>query len=219
MPRRLHTLLLLLVIALAGLGARAQEQEGVVERQMREIESKSMVKPLFKGYSHIVDETGDTCIIIYFNDFVVYPAMRFKSKKEQEEYWRLVRDVKKALPYARLIGETLLETYEYMETFPTHKEREQYMKRMEKEIYAQYKPLLRKFSRRQARVLTKLIRRETNQSGYDIVKAFLGGTRAFFYRTFGVIMGVNINANYRPDRDHDDALIERVATRVEQGQL
>ena len=79
-----------------------------------------------------------------------------------------MRDVKLTLPYAKLIAETLIETYEYIETFPTKKEREDYLKQMEKSLFEQYKPILKRFSRRQARVLVKLIQRETHQSSYDI---------------------------------------------------
>ena len=68
-------------------------------------------------------------------------------------------------------------------------------------------------------MLCKLIRRETNQSGYNIIKAFLGSFRAGFWQTFGRFFGVNLKADYRPDRDKDDAIIERVATLIELGQL
>ena len=103
-----------------------------------------------------------------------------------------MRDVKKALPYAKLICETLIETYEYIETFPTQQEREQYLKEMESSVFNQYKPVLKKFSRNQARMLVKLIQRETDQSGYEILKAFLGSFRATFWQGFGRLFGVSL---------------------------
>ena len=51
------------------------------------------------------------------------------------------------------------------------------------------------------------------------MKAFLGTFRAGFWQTFGRFFGVNLNAAYKPDKDKNDAVIERVATRVEQGLL
>lgn len=68
-------------------------------------------------------------------------------------------------------------------------------------------------------MLVKLIQRETNQSGYDILKAFLGSFRATFWQGFGKLFGVNIKGSYKPEKDRNDAIIERVATLVEQGQL
>jgi len=175
--------------------------------------------PYYRGYSYRIDEEGDTVLVLALRGITVYPSEKFKNKKQEQFYWRTVRDVRLTLPYAKLIAETLIETYEYIETFPTKKEREQYLKRMEKEIFAQYKPVFKRFSRRQARVLVKLIQRETNQTGYDIVRAFLGGFRATFWQGFGKLFGVSLKSEFRPARDANDAMLDRIATRIEQGTL
>lgn len=179
----------------------------------------SGMQKVFRGKYHTVTEEGDTVLVIIFNEITVFPPMKFKDKKQEEFYWRTVRDVKKTLPYAKLICETLLETYEYLETFPTQKEREKYMKEMESAVFEQYKPVLMKFTKNQARMLVKLIQRQTNQSGYDILKAFLGSFRATFWQGFGKLFGVSLKGKYQPDKDSNDAIIERVCVMVEQGQL
>lgn len=173
----------------------------------------------YEGYTRFVDEYGDTCRMTYIRNITVYPPMKFKNKKEEEFYWRTVRDVKKTLPYAKLICATLLETYEYIETFPTQRERKEYLKKMEDEIFKQYKPVLKKFTKSQAQLLIKLIRRETDQSSYNIIKAFLGSFRAGFWQTFGRFFGVNLKGDYNPDTDRKDAIIERIAVKVEDGLL
>ncbi len=172
---------------------------------------------VYRGKYHTVDADGDTVLVLVMNDITVFPELKFKNKKEEEFYWRTVRDVKKALPYAKLICETLTETYEYIETFPTQKEREKYLKEMESEVFNQYKPALKRFSKNQARLLVKLIQRETNQSSYNILKAFLGSFRAGFWQTFGRFFGVNLKSEYKPEKDRQDAIIERVCVAVEQG--
>lgn len=90
---------------------------------------------------------------------------------------------------------------------------------MEKALFEQYKPVLKRFSRRQARVLVKLIQRETNQSSYDIIRAFLGSFRAGFWQGFGKLFGVSLKADYNPASDRQDAIIERIACGVEEGTL
>ncbi|MCM1020911.1 MAG: DUF4294 domain-containing protein [Muribaculum sp.] len=172
-----------------------------------------------RGKYHFVTEQGDTALMLVLNQITVFPQMRFKNKKQEQFYWKTVRDVKRTLPYAKLIAETLLETYEYIETFPTKKEREEYLSRMEKEIFNQYKPVLRRFTKSQGQMLVKLINRETDQSSYNIIKAFLGSFRAGFWQTFGHFFGVNLKAKYNPDKDDKDAIIERVCILVEQGAL
>lgn len=182
-------------------------------------ENLSPMRKVYRGKYHTLTEEGDTVLVLVFNEITVYPPLKFKNKKQEEFYWRTVRDVKKALPYARMITSTLLETYEYIETFPTQAERERYLKEMEGAVFKQYKPVLKKFTKSQARMLVKLIRRQTDQSGYDILKAFLGSFRASFWQGFGKLFGVNLKGDYRPDKDENDAIIERVVIAVEQGQL
>lgn len=176
------------------------------------------VKPL-QGYYFFDDDEGNQTLMLVLADVTVFPPLKFKNKKEEQFYWKTVRDVKKTLPYAKLICETLIETYEYIETFPTQKEREEHLKKMEGAVFEQYKPVLKKFTKSQAQMLVKLINRETNQSSYNILKAFLGSFRAGFWQTFGKLFGVNLKTSYRPDKDRKDAIIERVATKVELGQL
>lgn len=190
-----------------------------VARIMAQPETPKLEVRVYEGYQYFVDEYGDTCRMTYIRPLVVYPPMKFKNKKEEEFYWRTVRDVKKTLPYAKLICATLLETYEYIETFPTQKEREEHLKKMEGEVFKQYKPVLKKFTKSQAQMLVKLIKRETNQSSYNIIKAFLGSFRAGFWQTFGRLFGVNLKGDYKPDTDRHDAIIERVAIGVELGEL
>ena len=103
----------------------------------------SPMRKVYRGKYHTLTEEGDTVLVLVFNEITVYPPLKFKNKKQEEFYWRTVRDVKKALPYARLITATLLETYEYIETFPTQAERERYLKEMEGAVFNQYKPVLK----------------------------------------------------------------------------
>lgn len=173
----------------------------------------------YKGVSYRLDENGDTIAVFFLNDITCFPPLKFKNKKQEEYYWRTVRDVRLTLPYAKLIAETLVETYEYIETFPTQKERETYLKSMEKALFEQYKPVLKKFSKRQAKVLIKLIQRETNQSSYEIVKAFLGSFRATFWQGFGKLFGVSLKSSYNPKKNKDDSTLDRIARCVEQGTL
>ena len=175
-------------------------------------------KRAIKGY-YPIEIVGEQTIMMVMNELTVFPELKFKNKKEEEFYWKTVRDVRKTLPYAKVICETMIETYEYIETFPRQKERDEHIKKMEGAIFEQYKPVLKKFTKSQAQMLCKLINRETDQSSYNILKAFLGSFRAGFWQTFGRLFGVNLKTDYRPDKDRKDAIIERVAVQIEQGLL
>ncbi len=182
-------------------------------------EVKPLKTSIYHGYNWTVDEFGEPMIRFYLNPITIFPPLKFKNKKEEDFYWRTVRNVRITLPYAKMIRETLIETYEYIETFPTQKEREDYLKKMEKELFKQYKPVLKKLSRSQANLLVKLIQRETDQSSYEIVKAFLGSFRATFWQGFGKLFGVSLKGKFDPSKNRDDAIINRVATNIEQSLL
>ena len=213
MMKRTLGIVLLVVLALQAIGARAQESVGAMT-------VPSALQQVYAGMYHFVEpETGDTLAMLVFNPITIFPAERFKNKKEEEFYWKTVRDVKRTLPYAKLIGATLLETYEYLETYQTQKQKQEYPKQFEKEIFKQYKPEMKKMTKNQGKMLIKLINRETNQKSYSIVKAFLGTFRAGFWQTFGRFFGVNLRQGYHPEKDKTDAMIERICVRVELGVL
>ena len=173
----------------------------------------------YRGYKYIVDEYGDTCRYTFIRDLNVFPPLKFKNKKQEEFYWRTVRDVRKTLPYAKLAFSALCETYEYIQTIPDKKERERHLKRLEKDIFEQYKPVVKHMTKNQGKVLLKLINRETDQSSFNIVKAFLGSFRAGFWQTFGRFFGMNMKGGFNPKKDKNDAMIERIALLIEQGAL
>lgn len=224
MTRRLLAILIIMLTAATALAtgtpAAATPPDTGQDPELAAVGGRnSLMRKVYRGKYHTVSAEGDTVLVLVFNEITVFPPLKFKNKKQEEFYWRTVRDVRKALPYARLITETLLETYEYIETLPTQQERERYLKQMEGSVFEQYKPALKKFTKSQAKMLVKLIRRQTDQSGYDILKAFLGSFRATFWQGFGRLFGVNLKGDYRPDKNSDDAIIERVTTLIEQGQL
>ncbi len=172
--------------------------------------------PAYKRfYWTIVD--NDTVPLIELRTFYVFPPEKFKNKKQEKFYWKTVRDVKKTLPYAKLIYAIFIETYEYLETLPDDEARADHMKKMEKEVFQQYKPVLKKFTLSQGKMLIKLINRECNQSSYDLIKAFLGSFRANFWQFFGQLFGASLKTDWDPEGE--DKTIERICILVEQGSL
>ena len=160
---------------------------------------------------------GDTIPYITLRNVYVYPRIKFKSKKQERYYWKLVRDVKKTLPLAKEIRRAVMETYEYMETLPDTKSRERHMKAVEKGLKEQYTARMKKLTFSQGKLLIKLVNRECNQSSYQLVKAFMGPFKAGFYQTFAALFGASLKKEYHPE--DDDKLIERIAVLVENRQL
>ena len=213
-------LILAIAVTMTALTGTKAHAAPAVENAIDNIELPSVLQKTFAGYYHFIEpSTGDTLAMIVFNPITIYPRERFRNKKEEKQYWKTVRDIKKTLPYAKLISSTLLETYEYIDTYQTQKQKQAYLKKFEKELFNQYKPQMKKLTKNQGKMLIKLINRETNQSSYSIVKAFLGTFRAGFWQTFSKFFGASLKQGYHPAKNKQDAMIERICIQIDPGTL
>lgn len=160
---------------------------------------------------------GDSIPDIVLPTLYKYSRKTFYSEREKKRYNRLVRNVKIVLPIAKLVKHIIIETYDYLETLPTEKERQEHIVLVEKSLRKQYGPMMKKLSYSQGKLLIKLIDRECNQTSYDMVKAFFGPVRAGFYQVFSSLFGANLKKRYDPKGD--DRYTEMVIRMVESGQL
>lgn len=159
---------------------------------------------------------GDTIPHITFPTLHKYPPRPYKSKKAKQKYERLVYNVKRVYPLARMVRQTILETYELLQLLP-ESEREAHLKRVEKGLMEQYGKQFRKLSRTQGRLLVKLVDRECNNTGYALTKAFLGHTRANVYQGIALLFGNSLNKHYDPEGE--DREVERIVLLIESGQI
>lgn len=162
---------------------------------------------------------GDSVQYVELNKVYVYPPKEFKSQSERQKYTRMVYNVKKVLPIAKEIRQIMFETYEYLQTLPNKKARDEHLKVVEKGIKQQYTPRMKKLTLTQGKLLIKLVYRECNSTGYDLINAFIGPLKAGFYQVFAWTFGASLKKTYEPDNNKDDADIERIARLVEAGQL
>lgn len=166
--------------------------------------------------STVIDK-GDSIQYVELNRIYVYPEMEFKNDRQRKKFSRLVKNVKKVLPLAKMAKSMMMETYEYIMTLPTEKERSEHLKLVEEDIKTTYTPVMKKLTFSQGKLLIKLIYRECNSSTYQLIKAFLGPVKAGFYQTFAWMFGASLTKQYDPDGK--DRITERVVRMVEAGQL
>lgn len=160
---------------------------------------------------------GDTIPALQLPNVYIFKPLKFKSEKERQEYYRLVRNVKKTLPLARAINRAVIETYEYIETLPNQKDKDKHLKLVEKGLKEQYTPQMKKLTFAQGKLLIKLVNRQTDSSSYELIKAFMGPFKAGFYQTFAALFGASLKKEYHPEGE--DQLTERVVLLVENGQI
>ena len=160
---------------------------------------------------------GDTIPYVALPAVYIFKPVTFKNKRQERRYNKLVRDVKKVLPIANEVKNAVIETYEYIMTLPDDKARQRHLKAVEKSVKEQYTPRMKKLTFSQGKLLIKLVDRQTNSTGYELVKAFLGPFRAGFYQAFVALFGASLKKEYDPQGE--DALTEQVVLMVENGQL
>ena len=160
---------------------------------------------------------GDTIASLHMPTLYCFKPLKFKNKKQQQQYNRLVRNVKKTLPIAKEVNRAIIETYEFLQTLPDEKARQKHLQAVEKSVKEQYTPRMKKLTFSQGKLLIKLINRETDSSSYELVKAFLGPFKAGFYQAFAAIFGASLKKEYHPDGE--DAMVEQIILMVESGQI
>ena len=166
--------------------------------------------------SKVLNE-GDSIKYVELSNVYVIPEPEFKTEKQRRDYNRLVYNVKKVLPIAKEVNNIIIETYEYLQTLPDKKSKDEHMKRVEQSIKQQYGPRMKKLSYSQGKLLIKLVYRECNSSSYQLVQAFLGPVKAGFYQAFAWVYGASLTKKYDPNGI--DKLTERVVLQVEAGQI
>ena len=209
----LHKIVVMLFMLLAPCAPMlAQQPTDDAGKQNTEVEE---VEVPIKTQMGTVQYKGKTIPHIIMPALPKYAPLTFKNDRERAEYNRLVYNVKKVLPWAKLAKLTIIETVEVLDQLPDKRSRDAHIKEVERGLKAQYGPALKKLTRSQGRLLIKLVNRECNQTGYAIAKAFIGPFKANLYQGIAVLFGNSLNKKYDPDGD--DRYTERVVRMVEAG--
>ena len=209
----LHKIVVMLFMLLAPcapmLAQQPTDEAGKQNTEVEEVEVPIMTQ------MGTVQYKGKTIPHIIMPALPKYAPLTFKNDRERAEYNRLVYNVKKVLPWAKLAKLTIIETVEVLDQLPDKRSRDAHIKEVERGLKAQYGPALKKLTRSQGRLLIKLVNRECNQTGYAIAKAFIGPFKANLYQGIAVLFGNSLNKKYDPDGD--DRYTERVVRMVEAG--
>lgn len=209
---QIKTLLLWLLALTFSLNLGAQTPNGTTPTNDNSIEETEVPIMTQLGSTQY---KGKTIPHVILPALPKYAPMTFKNDREREQYNRLVYNVKKVLPWAKMAKLTIIETVEVLDQLPDKRSRDEHIKEVEHGLKKQYGPALKKLTRSQGRLLVKLVNRECNQTGYAIAKAFNGPFKANLYQGVAVLFGNSLNKKYDPEGD--DRYTERVVRMVEAG--
>jgi hypothetical protein len=185
-----------------------------------QIDSSKQKNDTLQGRSYLlqkVKRNGVTLPEVEIKEVTVYAHPRFPKKRDYRKYERLVYNLKKVYPYALIVRTRLFKVNEDMKNIATDKERKDYMKKVEKDVFAEYEDDIREMTITQGRLLIKLIDRETQNTSYTLIKDYRGKLAAAFWQGIARIFGTNLKEEYDPFGE--DALIESIIQDIDAGNL
>ena len=185
-----------------------------------QIDSIKQKSDTLQGRSYLlqkVDRNGVTLPEVEIKEVTVYAHPQFPKKSDFRKYERLVYNLKKVYPYALIVRNKLLLVNSELGNIKNEKERKDYLKKVEKEVFADYEGDIRDMTITQGRLLIKLIDRETQNTSYALIKDYRGKLSAAFWQGIARIFGTNLKEEYDPNGD--DALIESIVQEIDAGRL
>ena len=136
--------------------------------------------------------------------------LHFKNKEDQRYFKRLQYKTLKVYPYAKLASSKLDSVLADLDSIPKRRKKKAYIKAVEKWAKKELAEDLKKLSRWEGRILSKLIYRETNISTYEIIKDLRGGFQAFFWQSLARLYDNNLKTPYQPKNVEEDKWIEYI---------
>ncbi len=134
-----------------------------------------------------------------------------EAMRRQQEYHRLVYNVRKVYPYAIIASDIYKQIQEEIKTLDKKADKKAYFKKREKELFARWEEELKNLSVNQGRILVLLIDRQLNQTTFDIIKELKNWRSAFFWNMVAKFFGSNLKEEYDPDGKHKE--IEEIIKR------
>ena len=162
---------------------------------------------------------GDTIPSFEMMEVTIYGRRTFSNIRKQRKYDKLTRNVIKMYPIALEVKAILVETYLYLQTLPDDKARDEHLEIVEKGVWDQYLPVMKKCTLAQGKLLIKLIDRECNQTSFELIQAFIGGFKAKFYQAFAALFGASLKKEYDPEHNDEDAMIEEIIWMIDNDML
>ena len=164
-----------------------------------------------KALNYIVVD-GDTMPVINIDTVTI---RHFQNKRKQIKYDKLMRNVKKAYPYAVAARDELNNMNAHLVGVTDPQQREAYIKAYEKQMFRRYEKELRALTISQGRILLKLVDREINNTAFNLIQEYRGDFSAYFWQGVARIFGDNLKSEYDPDEE--DMYIEEIVQLIEAG--
>jgi len=138
---------------------------------------------------------GDTFPVHVFDEVIL---KELKDPEAEKRYLRLVRDIKKTLPYAKLAAFRLQVMDDNLRMIDNERDRRRYTKKTEKAVKEQFMDDLKNLTLSQGKLLIKLIHRETGRTSYEILDEYTNPFTSIFYQGMAKMYGTTLKTTFDP---------------------
>jgi hypothetical protein len=146
---------------------------------------------------------------------------RYQHEREKYQYYvknyKNIRNFRKVYPYAMKTKQLIENLNKQLSTMKNESEKAKLIKETEKTLFKDYENAVRTMTVSQGKLLLKLIARETNKTGYQLIKDYKGSLPASFWYGVGKIFGTDLKTEFHKERE--DSVIENILDKYNKSDL
>lgn len=152
---------------------------------------------------------GDTIPFVFMKPVQVNDLRLFKNASDAARYQKLVRDVTKVWPYARLAGIRYNQLQKDLAGTTDKRKRKELIKATEEDIKKNFEKDLKDLTITQGSILIRLLDRQTGETGYVLLQDLKSNFSAFVWQGLARIFGHNLKNQYDPLEEKDiEAIVQ-----------
>jgi hypothetical protein len=173
--------------------------------------SYSFSKNEISEESNHCESSPDTIIYREIEEINVYPQV--ETHMNSNEYSRMVKKIRKVYPFAKEAAAEMQKYNEKYELIENPRLKKQYVKKVEKELFAKHTEDIKHLTISEGRYLMLLIDREIGETPYELVKELKGSFSAMFWQGIAKIFSNDLKEEYDPVYKH--YMIEQIVLMIE----
>ena len=160
----------------------------------------------------IVD--GDTIPMMILDEVLFMDKPSFDSEESRRRYYILRRKVLKVYPYAVIAGNKLDSLNLTLANIKRKRDRKHFIEDFQEYLEDKFEDRLRKLTRTEGQILSKLIYRETGITTYELIDEYRSGWNAFWWNIAANYYDISLKTPYEPEDVDEDRLIEIILQRA-----
>lgn len=158
--------------------------------------------------AYVID--GDTIPIMILDEVLFIETPTFDSREAKRRYYILKRKVYKVYPYVVIAGNKRDSLNLQLAEISSKRKKRKHIKKFQKYLEENFEERLKKLTRTEGQILSKLLYRETGLTTYELIKTYRSGWSAFWWNAMANYYDISLKKPYDPEANEEDKLIENI---------